>query len=153
MAAIPNFQLGRNWATCTIQALTVAANGTITTASASSILTQIKSCRNTYKNTLQEVSATTSRRENNVVESSANTVELVGWLIANDSVATPTNLLTNYVNLGYDYFGYILKYAGVTYTGMGILESYEDGVQNKGGQEFTMSLNYIDPGTTNPAVT
>lgn len=151
MASIPNFFLGRNTTTMTITAQTVGSDGALTndTSGALSLLAVAEDIEMTQTNDLENISALNKRLKNNVVVESATTLTVNGYLLANDSSGTPTNLAAN-ITQSFDYFKWILARGGRTWTGYGIVREYSERIQ-KGATRFTLSFDMVDPSTSNPA--
>lgn len=153
MAAIPDVFLGRNTGTLTITPQDVAAGGTLSdnAAGALSVLAVTTDVRKRSENRTEEISGITSRRENNVIVTTASNYTVSGFLLANDTAVIGTSKnKVNAIVQAFDYVKLIFSRGGLTETFYALIQSYEETFR-KGKTEFTLEITMIDPGVNNPA--
>lgn len=146
---LPNFALGRASAAFTIAGLTVASDGTYTVGTAKSYFGQLKTCHLEQTNQTEEISSSTSRPENEMVISTGAQYTMEGILMANDTVATPTNPIRALAQT-FDFVQIVCTYAGRTYTHVGPIKTYAEGLKDKGSIPFNLAVGMADIGSSNP---
>lgn len=146
---LPNFALARASVAFTIAGLNLASDGTYTVGSAGSFYGQLKTCKPTLKNELENASPSTRRPKNEVIIESGAAFEMEGMLFANDAVGSPTNLVRDRIN-NYDFVQIVLNYAGRVYTHIGPVEEYSENIKDKGTIPFNLSVGISDTGAANP---
>lgn len=147
----PNAFLGRNITSIAITPQDVAADGTITANAlgAKTVTGQVQSIRNMSTNELENVTGITQRRRNMIILETGTVYTISGFLLANDSVATPTNWIEAIV-AEFDYVKLVFTRNGKAQTFYGVVHTYECNHQGKGQVPFSLELEMIDPGDVNP---
>jgi len=144
---LPVFALGRGTGALTLTPQTPnATTGVLTAGSSQSLLGSFKTFKVMQSNTLEDVSATSSRARNNMALDSGAKVEIGGIMLVTTNYAE-TLPQTN------DYFAASCTRAGETITIFGIVESFTSEITGKGAISWTLSLAEIDIQTTNPIFT
>lgn len=152
MAKIPQWLLGRHITAITIALCTVAADGTVTVLSATSLsgfLNQISLSGEKEKVTIQSI----DRYAINTVYTGGGTSMVITELLkTNDSSGTPTNILAASYYTANDYCQIVLTRGSRTFTLYAGMGSYVE-EETRGESTGKMTLDPIDAGTTNPVYT
>jgi hypothetical protein len=155
-AQLSNFFLGRQTTAATLSALDISSTGSLTIDGtfnggvAYSFLAVFKSIKRTYKNTMEDVSSTSQRGENEMIVSSGTVYEVEGLILGNDAAGI-SNIVSEMVGSGqFDYTEIVVTRAGRTTTFYGVVRQYEEGIVGKGSVSFTFELGPVNIATANP---
>lgn len=149
MAAVNPFLLGRGLSQMTITPQSVAADGTLTDGTAGSLLATFKTFSFTQDNNTEEVSASSSKRQNMIIVDGGTSINFTGLLFSNDSVGSPVNVARAQVQNA-DYIKAIWNSGGIVFRCFGIVDKYEEEVSGKGAVTYSLSLSPVDIGSANP---
>lgn len=145
MASVPVWLIGKHVTACQIFCgVTVAANGTITDGSGTTIYGHLADVNIESQNELENISEMAQRRQNFVIIESGTTFVLTELLKSNG-----TNILASagYVS---DYVKITLTRGGQSFTFYGVIESYSESLV-KGSGRGVMRVRMVDSGAANPS--
>jgi hypothetical protein len=142
---------------CTLAGCTLSSISTLSPGTARNLLGSIETFEFNSENATEEISATPSRAQNEMILSTGTSLEASGIWQQGDSVAAPT-VWANALAQNFDVLQFIvligqsqLGAAGITNTFYGVVKSLRTAVEGKGKVRWTLSLGPIDTGTANPA--
>ena len=152
MVALPNFFLAKNMSVITLTGCTVAADGTITVGTSRSVLGVIRTDDMEFRSTTEELSVSSSGQDNYIRLSYGPYYDFEGLIKANDAQATQTINSARYISENFETVQLVRTMFGVTRTIYGLVKMYKEGVKDKGGLPFSFSLEPVDIGAANPAI-
>jgi len=145
---LQNLEIGENIGSATITGLTRNADGTLTAGTTYSLMVVLENINPTFENTTDSGSITPSSFKNNTKLESGVDLDLSGWILKNDSVATPSNRV-RYIKNNYDYAQVVWSQAGVLSTYVGLIQRYKPIMNAKSFVKFEMNLIAVDIGGPN----
>lgn len=143
MPSVPTWLTGRHVTTCSITPQTVAANGTLTAGTSSSLVGTLDEITLDSTPELEEISPMDTLFQNNVILKNATRITLTQILKSNG-----TNLLTAAANAA-DVFAVVITRGGQTWTFYGTRGAYSEGLR-RGRSTCSLTLEMIDITTANP---
>lgn len=145
---LQNTEIGENIGSGTMAGLTRNADGTLTLGTTYPLLTTLENINPSFENTIDGGSITASPFKNNTKIESGVNCEVTGWILKNDSVATPTNRL-RFLIQNFDYLQFTWTQAGVVNTYAGLVENYKPIMNGKTFLKYSLSMVTIDIGGPN----
>lgn len=147
MPTIPNWLTGPGGSYAVTVTPYTNTNGTLaTTTPVQTITTTVDTIRVAAHTRLEEISAMTSTRENNVPIQVGTQITLTEIL-----KASGTNGLAQFAN-AFSYGLVAITRGAQAWSFAGVQESYDEDLQ-RGKSTGTLVMNMIDPGTANPTYT
>lgn len=144
-----NTEIGENIASATITGMTRGADGTLTPGTSHSLLPVLENINETGETETDRASITASPSKNSTGIESGTDLEITGFILRNDFVATPLNWARN----TWDNFRYaevVWEIANITSTYVGLVKSFKQTMNGKTHVKFEMTLEHVDIGGTNP---
>lgn len=142
-----NAALGRQSGSFTAASASPDASGVFTIGTGKSVTGQLLEFDETQENETEDMSATTSRPQNDVIISTRASVRMRGFLNAGDSVATPTNPVWGLAQ-SYGYLQVAGTWAGRSFSFIGVVKSYKETISGKGKIEWEIEFGMVDLGST-----
>lgn len=143
MATITRWVLGRDTTSLTIEAVTVANDGTLTFGAATNLFGLLQQVRILHRSNEENISPMNSTRENNV------DIELATDMEVTELMKYTSGRLLRALAQATRYVRVVIIHAGQTLTYYGKFSTYDETLA-KGANTGTAMLKMVDPNEANP---